>query len=90
MLVRNESVQEDVHAMHSTRSESGIFTPDTNGSAESRSNSRKRKIEELSEEGGTYDLFNEDFSVKVRLDLPSCHILCFDLTRCAGVPIISA
>lgn len=93
MLVRNESVQKDAHAMHSTRSESGILTPNTNGSTESRSNSRKRKIEQftekLTEKPVTYDLLNEDFSVKVRFNPPSCHILRFVLTRCAGIPFIS-
>ena len=74
MLVRNEPVQKHAHEMHSTRSESGILTPNTNGSTESRSNSRKRKIEEFTEKPGAYDLLNEDFSVKVRFD-PPCHIL---------------
>lgn len=90
MLARNGSVQEDAPSrQHNTRSESGILTPDTNGSVEGRSNSRKRKIEEASEETGAYDLFNEDFSVKARHYLPSCHTLRFDLTRCAGIPFIS-
>lgn len=90
MLVLNESVQEDAPSLqHNTRFESGILTPDTNGSAESRSNSRKRKIEAVSEETGPHDLFNEDFSVKVRFDLASRHTLRFDLTCCAGIPFIS-
>ena len=90
MLVCNESAPEDAPSPNTdTRSKSGIRTPDSNGSAESRSNPRKRKIEELSEETGAYDLFNEDFSVKVRFDPPSYHILRFDLTRCSGVPFVS-
>lgn len=89
MLVTNESVQEGAHAVHSTRSENGVLTPDTNGTTESHSNSRKRKIDELTDEPGTYDMFNEDFSVKVRFDPLSCHILRFNLTRCAGIPFVS-
>lgn len=76
MLVRNECVQEDASSLqHNMRSESGILTPDTKGSVEGRNNSRKRKIEEVSEETGAYDLFNEDFSVKVRFIYH--HAICY-------------
>lgn len=90
MLVRNESVQQGAPSPNTdARLKSGILTSDTNGWTESRSNSRKRKIEDISEQDGAYDLFNEDFSVKVRFDLPPWHIRRFDLTRCAGIPFVS-
>lgn len=66
MLVRSESTPQDASSLHSdTRSKSGILTPASDGSAESHSNARKRKREDIPVDNGLEDLLSESFSVKV-------------------------
>lgn len=66
MLVHSESIPQDVSSVNpDTRSKSGILTLHTDGSAESRSNARKRKRDNVAADNGVEDLLSESFSVKV-------------------------
>ena len=71
MLVHSESMLHDASSLSSdTRPKSGILTPASGASAESRSNARKRKREDEPGDNGVEDLLSETFSVKVRCSPP--------------------
>ena len=82
MLVHSESTPQDASSLHSdARSKTGVLTPDTDGSAESRSNARKRKRDDVPNDNGVEDLLSESFLVKVWRVLP--YPICPSDTRAA-------